>query len=183
MKKDTASCDIVHGSRRSEINGETIMRRSTVGNKDSEETFVRRSTVMKKDTASCDIGHGSRRSEINGETIMMRSTVGNKGSEQTFVRSSTVVNKDTASCDLGHGSRRSEINRETIMRHSTVVKTHNSAIFDVGSTKERGFQHVYKSRNTTSSCRVQVTYNLSVQNGYYPRSKQAVKRDKAKKRR
>jgi hypothetical protein len=32
------------------------------------------------------------------------------------------------------------------------------------------------------SCRVQVTYNLSVQNGY-PRSKQAVKRDKAKKKR
>ena len=52
------------------------MRRSTVGNKDSEETFVRRSTVVKKDTASCDIvGHGSRRSEINGETIMRRSTV------------------------------------------------------------------------------------------------------------
>ncbi len=118
---------------------------------------MRRSTVVKKDTASCDIGHGSRRSEINGETIMRRSTVGNKGSEETFVRRSTVVKKDTASCDIGHGSRRSEINGETIMRRSTVVKTDNSSIFDVCSTKERGFQHVYKSRNTTSSCRVQVT--------------------------
>ncbi len=136
---------------------------------------------MKKDTASCDIVHGSSRSEINGETIMRRSTVGNKDSEETFVRRSTVVKKDTASCDVVHGSSRSEINGETIMRRSTVVKSDNSAIFDVGSTKERGFQHVYKSRNTTSSCRVQVAYNLSVQYGC-PRSKQAVKRDKAKKK-
>jgi hypothetical protein len=30
VKKDTTSCDIVHGSNRSEIKGETIMRRSTV---------------------------------------------------------------------------------------------------------------------------------------------------------
>ena len=61
VKKDTASCDIVHGtgSSRSEINGEAITRRST---------------VVKKDIASCDVVHGSR-SKINGATIMRRSTV------------------------------------------------------------------------------------------------------------
>jgi hypothetical protein len=107
---------------------------------------------VKKDTASCDIVHGSRRSEINGETIMRSSTVGNKDSEETFVRCSTVVKKDTASCDIVHGSRRSEINGETIMRRSTVVKTDNSAIFDVGSTKEQGFQHVYKSIWRSLAC-------------------------------
>ncbi|KAI2507634.1 hypothetical protein MHU86_6821 [Fragilaria crotonensis] len=112
---------------------------------------------------------------------MRRSTVGNNNSEETFVRRSTVVKKDTASRDIVHGSSRSEINGETIMRRSTVGKTDNSAIFDVDRAEKRGFQHVYKSRNTSSSCRVQVAYNLSGQYGY-PRSKQAMKRDKAKKK-
>jgi hypothetical protein len=65
VKKDTASCDIVHGSSRSQINGETIRRRSTVAKKDSMETIMSRSTVVKKDTASCDIVHGSSRFKIN----------------------------------------------------------------------------------------------------------------------
>jgi hypothetical protein len=30
VKRDTASFDVVHGSSRSEINGETIMRQSSV---------------------------------------------------------------------------------------------------------------------------------------------------------
>jgi hypothetical protein len=34
VKKDTASCDIVHGTSRSEFNGETIMRRSIIVKKD-----------------------------------------------------------------------------------------------------------------------------------------------------
>jgi hypothetical protein len=75
VKKDTASCDIVHGSSRFEINGETIMRRSTVVKKGNVETIMRHSTGVKKDTASCDIVHGSSRSGINWETIMRRSTV------------------------------------------------------------------------------------------------------------
>ena len=100
---------------------------------------------------------------------------------ETFVRRSTVVKKDTASRDIVHGSSRSKINGETIMRRSTVGKTDNSAIFDVDRAEKRGFQHVYKSRNTSSSCRVQVAYNLSGQYGY-PWSKQAMKRDKAKKK-
>jgi hypothetical protein len=67
------------------------------------------------------------------------------------------------------------------MRRSTVVKNDKAAIFDVGSAERQGFQHVYKSRNTTSSRRGRSAYNLSMQNGY-PQSKQAMKRDKAKKK-
>ena len=70
VKMDTASCDNVHGSSRSEINGETVVRRRTIVNKDNGETSRMSSTVVKKDTASCDIVHGSSRSKINGETIM-----------------------------------------------------------------------------------------------------------------
>jgi hypothetical protein len=75
VKKDSASDDVVHGSSRSEINGETIMRLSTVVKNDNAETIMMRSTVVKKDTASYDVVHGSSRSEINGETIMRHSTV------------------------------------------------------------------------------------------------------------
>ena len=42
VKKDTASCDIVHGSSRSEINRETIMRRSTVVKKQEQGCCLRR---------------------------------------------------------------------------------------------------------------------------------------------
>jgi hypothetical protein len=70
VKKDTASYDVVHGSSRFEINGETIMRCSTVVKNNNAETIMMRSTVVKKDTTSYDIVHGSSRSEINGETII-----------------------------------------------------------------------------------------------------------------
>jgi hypothetical protein len=75
VKKGTASYDVVHGSSRSEINGEIIMRRSTVVKNNNAETIMRHSTGVKKDTASYDVVNGSSRSEINGETIMRRSTV------------------------------------------------------------------------------------------------------------
>ena len=84
------------------------------------------------------------------------------------------MKKDNASYDVVHGSSRSEINRETIMRRSTVVKNDKAVISDVGSAERRGFQHVYKSRKTTSSRRVRSAYNLSMQNGF-PQSKQAIK--------
>ena len=67
------------------------------------------------------------------------------------------------------------------MRRSTVVKKDKAAISDIGRTKRQGFKHVYKSRNSSSSHRVHSAYNLSTQNGY-SRSKQAVKRDNAKKK-
>jgi hypothetical protein len=63
------------------------------------------------------------------------------------------------------------------MRRSTVVKKDKAAISDVGRTKRQGLQHVYKSRNTSLSCRV----NLPMQNGH-TRSKQATKRHEAKKK-
>jgi hypothetical protein len=75
VKKDTASCDIGHGSSRSKINRETIMRHSTVVKNNNVDTIMRRSTVVKKDTASYDSVHGSSRSKINGETIMRCRTV------------------------------------------------------------------------------------------------------------
>ena len=94
----------------------------------------------------------------------------------------TVVKKGTVSYDVSHCSRRSEINWETIsMRRTTVVKNDKVAISDVGSAERRGFQHVYTLRNTTSSRRVRSAYNSSIQNGY-PQSKQAMKRNKAKKK-
>ncbi len=40
VKEDTASYDVSHGSSRSEINGETIMRRSTVVKTDNAETIM-----------------------------------------------------------------------------------------------------------------------------------------------
>jgi hypothetical protein len=88
-----------------------------------------------------------------------------------IMRCSTVVNKYTAGCDIVHGSSRSEIGGETIMRRSAVVKKEDkAAISDVGSTERQGFQHVYKSNNTTLSRRVHSANNLSMQNGY-PRNK------------
>jgi hypothetical protein len=92
LKKDTASVDVVHGSSRSEINRETIMRRSTVVKNNNAETIMMHSTAVKKDTASYDIVHGSSRSEINGETIMRRSTV--------------VKNDKAAISDFGSAERR-----------------------------------------------------------------------------
>ena len=75
VKKDTASDDIVHGSSRSEINGETIMRLSTLVKNNNAETIMMHSTVVKKDTTSFDVFHGSSRFEIYRETIMRHSTV------------------------------------------------------------------------------------------------------------
>ena len=89
--------------------------------------------------------------------------------------------KDTASYDVVHGSSRYEIKGETIIRRSTVLKNDKAAISDVGSAERQGFQHVYKLRNTTLSRRVSSAKNLSIQNGY-PQSKQAIKRDKEKKK-
>jgi hypothetical protein len=40
VKKVTASFDVVHGSCRSEINGETIMRHSTVVKNNDAETIM-----------------------------------------------------------------------------------------------------------------------------------------------
>ncbi len=77
MKEDTAIYDVVHGSSRSKITGETIMRRSTVVKNNNAETIMWHSTVVKKDTASYDVVHGSSSSEINGVTIMRRCTVVN----------------------------------------------------------------------------------------------------------
>jgi hypothetical protein len=67
------------------------------------------------------------------------------------------------------------------MRRSTVVRKDKATISDVGRFKWRGFKHVYKTRNTSLSCRVHSAYNLSMQNGH-PQNKQAMKLDKAKKK-
>lgn len=69
VKKDTASCNISHGSR-AKINAKTIMKRSTVVNKDNEETDVMCSTVVERDTASRGIYHGGSRAKINAKTII-----------------------------------------------------------------------------------------------------------------
>jgi hypothetical protein len=90
--------------------------------------------------------------------------------------SSTVVKKDTASRKR-YGSSRAEINVEMSMRRSTVLQ-HNAATLCMGNEHKRGFQHVYKS-NTSSSRRVQTAYQNLINNGT-PRSKLAVRRDKAK---
>jgi hypothetical protein len=136
-----------------------------------------RSTVVKRDTASRE-RNGSSRAEINAETIMWRSTVENKDKMEPIMSHSTVVKRDTASRER-HGSSRAEINLEMNMKHSTLVEDDASMLY-IGNDIKRGCQHVFKS-NSTSSRRVQEAYNNCLKNGT-PRSKLAVRRDKAKRK-
>ena len=140
-----------------------------------------RSTVVKKDTGSRDIlVHGTSRAESNRETIVMRSTVVKKDNAEMNMMRSTVVKRDTGSRDIVHGTSRAEINKETIVNHSTIV-VKESTSSDMVVKQKRGFQHVYASTKTMSSCRVQEAYNVSVNKGY-PLSKLAARRDKVKKK-
>ncbi len=75
VKKDTASCDLVHGSNRAEINTKTIMRRSSVVNMDNRELIMSHSTVVREDTACRDLVHDSSRVDINAEMNMRHSTL------------------------------------------------------------------------------------------------------------
>jgi hypothetical protein len=63
------------------------------------------------------------------------------------------------------------------MKHSTLVEDNASMLY-IGNDIKRGCQHVFKS-NSISSRRVQEAYNYCLKNGT-PRSKLAVRRDKAK---
>ena len=137
-----------------------------------------RSCVVKKVTAS---HHGSSSTEINATTIM---------------RPATGVKKATASHDivLG-GSSSTEINASFSMMPRTVAKkataSHDIVISTNRSTDDieskrgfeckRGFQHLYKSTTTNSSRRVNEAYKATVRNGA-PKSKNAMRRDKAKTR-
>ena len=165
VKKVTASRheDIVPGSSRAEIN----VRRNMM-----------RNTVVKKVTASShDIVHEqSSSTEINAMTNMMPTTI---------------VKKDTASHDIVlHGSSRTNINAMTNVMPSLVVNmvtttatsqhvmVHGSSGTAINMPK-RGYQHTYKSSNTSTSRRVDAAYKASVCHGA-PQSKLAIRRDKAK---
>jgi hypothetical protein len=89
---------------------------------------------------------------------------------------STVVKRDTASRKR-YGNSRAEINVDMNMKHSTIVQDNASMLY-FGNEDKRGCQHVFKS-NSTSSCRVQDTYNVCLRNGT-SRSKLAARRDMAK---
>jgi hypothetical protein len=51
------------------------------------------------------------------------------------------------------------------MRQSTVVQDKNAAILYSRNPEKQGFQHVYKSTTTSSSCRVQEAYKLLFRSG------------------
>ena len=90
---------------------------------------------------------------------------------------STVVKRDTASRKQ-YGSSRAEINMEMNMKRSTLVQDNASMLYFRNKEDKRGCQHAFKS-NSTLSCRVQEAYNICLKNGT-PRSKLAMRRDKAK---
>ncbi|KAI2489978.1 hypothetical protein MHU86_24604 [Fragilaria crotonensis] len=112
------------------------------------------------------------------------------------MRPATGVKKATASHDivLG-GSSSTEINASFSMMPRTVAKkataSHDIVISTNRSTDDieskrgfeckRGFQHLYKSTTTNSSRRVNEAYKATVRNGA-PKSKNAMRRDKAKAR-
>jgi hypothetical protein len=137
-----------------------------------------RSCVVKKVTAS---HHGSSSTEINATTIMMPATG---------------VKKATASHDIVFGgSSSTEIDatfrmmpctvaKKATVSHAIVIGT-NRSTDDIeskdGVESNRGFQHRYKSTTTNSSRRVNEAYNATARNGA-PKSKNAIRRDKAKTR-
>jgi hypothetical protein len=131
----------------------------------TETHIMHTSMVVKKDTASRVLVHGSNRAKINAETIIRCRTVVNMDSRKMIMSHSTVVKKDNASCDLVHGSSRDSINAEMKMRQSTVVQDKNAAILYSRNPEKQGFQHVYKSTTTSSSCRVQEAYKLLFRSG------------------
>ena len=142
------------------------------------------SMVVKKDTASRVLVHGSNRAKINAETIVRCCTVVNMDNRKMIMSHSTVVKKDNASCDLVHGSSRDRINAEMNMRQSTVVQDKNAAILYSRNPEQQGFQHVYKSTTTSSSCRVQeAAYKLLFRSGTHQSELAARLEDQAKRMR
>ena len=87
VEKDTASCDISHGSSRAKINMENIMRHGTVVKNLNLEQIMMSSTVFnKEDTASHDTSHGSSRAKTtNTETIMRRNLVPTKNATSSDI--------------------------------------------------------------------------------------------------
>lgn len=98
-----------------------------------------------------------------------------------------VAKMATASQNTTNGSGSTKINMKTNMTPHTIVnmntECHNKECRnnDNGTDKmrKRGFQHVYKSVTTNSSRRVNMAYIASVNNGA-PKSKMALRRDRAK---
>ena len=128
-------------------------------------------TVVKKVTASShDIVHEqSSSAEINATTNIIPTTI---------------VKKDTASHDIVlHGSSRTNINAMTNVMPSLVVNmvtttatsqhvmVHGSSGTAINMPK-RGYQHTYKSSNTSTRRRVDAAYKASVCHGA-PATKQA----------
>jgi hypothetical protein len=87
-----------------------------------------------------------------------------------------VAKMATASQNTTNGSGSTKINMKTNMTPHTIVNNNDNG---TDKMRKRGFQHVYKSVTTNSSRRVNMAYMASVNNGA-PKSKMALRRDRAK---
>ena len=138
------------------------------------------SFIKKKVTASPQhIEPGNSSAEIIGSGNMIRHRIVKKVTDTSsaeinamaIIMPATGVKKVTVINDtVVDGSSRAEIDATFNMMPGTIAKN---------DKPKRGFQHLYKSTTTNSSRRVHKAYRATMRNGA-PKSKKAIRRDKAK---
>ena len=151
--KVTASHEIVHGSRSTEINARDVLR----------------SNVEFKVTASHEIVHGTRNTEINARDVLPSNT------EFKVTASHETVHGSRSTEINARDIMPSNIDFAVNVSHEILAGSRSSMI----NMPKQGFQHVYKTRKTTCSLQVQAAYKVTTKKGT-PQSKSAKIHDKMK---
>jgi hypothetical protein len=142
----------------------------------TEINTLNNNTLNVAGTMVCPVEGEVTASHVNGRGCTEINTLNNNTSNIAGTMVCPVEGEVTTSHVNGRGC--TEINTSNIA--SPTVGAFEARVLVQNRKSKKGFQHVYKSRKTTSSLRVHAAHKVTLKNGT-PQNRNAMKRDTKKK--